>query len=153
MRNILNKYGNFISDKHDPPKKYIDKYGKDNYNKYFTFAFVRNPFDWQVSLYHYISLHNCMRCPVFHSLVPIKLCPTSLPLFSCPLGPFDTSWPNCTHLYPFLAISLSWCASLLGGYQATSLPISVALLWVHLTLLGPNTHINIPFRLFHCLGA
>jgi len=54
MRSILTKYGDFKADKHDRPKKYMDNFGKENYDKYFTFAFVRNPFDWQVSLYHYM---------------------------------------------------------------------------------------------------
>jgi len=33
-------------------KKYI---GKQKFDSFFKFAFVRNPFDWQVSLYHYIK--------------------------------------------------------------------------------------------------
>lgn len=32
-------------------KRYI---GEEAFNSYFTFAFVRNPFDWQVSIYHFI---------------------------------------------------------------------------------------------------
>lgn len=36
-------------------KEIIDYLGKKNYGKYFKFSIVRNPYDLQVSLYHYIK--------------------------------------------------------------------------------------------------
>lgn len=47
--------------KHAPAVAIRDYIGKDKFNAYFKYAFVRNPFNWQVSLYHYIrqnKLHS-----------------------------------------------------------------------------------------------
>lgn len=50
-----------------------EKFGPDVFDNYFKFAFVRNPWDWQVSQYHYILSH------VFH---PHHWTVRSLPNFS-----------------------------------------------------------------------
>ena len=39
---------------HTPPSELIEKVGMNFYNDYYKFAFVRNPWDWQVSLYHFM---------------------------------------------------------------------------------------------------
>ena len=57
MRGVLRKYQEFPkTPPHIKPSEFINK-GVDEkklYNDYFTFSFVRNPWDWQVSLYHYM---------------------------------------------------------------------------------------------------
>ncbi|HDL00649.1 MAG TPA: transposase [candidate division Zixibacteria bacterium] len=39
---------------HVSAQKIVSELGNDTYNAYFTFAVVRNPWDWQVSLYNYM---------------------------------------------------------------------------------------------------
>lgn len=39
---------------HSTASDIINIMGKDNFNSYFSFAIVRNPWDWQVSLYKYM---------------------------------------------------------------------------------------------------
>jgi hypothetical protein len=39
---------------HITASQLIDALGKKKYSSYFAFAFVRNPWDWQVSLYNYM---------------------------------------------------------------------------------------------------
>lgn len=39
---------------HITASELIDEIGQEAYDPYFSFAFVRNPWDWQVSLYSYI---------------------------------------------------------------------------------------------------
>lgn len=40
------------------PAHQVKAYLGSQYDNYFSFAFVRNPFDWQVSNYFYIKQHN-----------------------------------------------------------------------------------------------
>lgn len=43
--------------KHSFVSKAQSELGSKEFNRLFRFAFVRNPWDWQVSLYHYILKH------------------------------------------------------------------------------------------------
>ena len=50
-----------------PLRKHIHKklsnYDNDKINEYFTFSFVRNPFDRTVSTYHFLNSESCMKWP------------------------------------------------------------------------------------------
>lgn len=56
LRSIIERHAEFRGGKHDRPSKFIEQYGREMYDNYYTIAFVRNPFDWQVSLYHYMLI-------------------------------------------------------------------------------------------------
>jgi hypothetical protein len=57
LSQILKKYSNpNHSDKHYKVGDFIKIMGREKYDKFFTFGFVRNPWDWQVSLYHYMLM-------------------------------------------------------------------------------------------------
>lgn len=50
-------YENESISKHSKAIDYKN-YLNSDYDNYFKFAFVRNPFDWQVSLFHYMKQHK-----------------------------------------------------------------------------------------------
>ena len=54
LSRVLKHHATPHSEKHFSVGNYLKNYGRDIYEQYFTFGFVRNPWDWQVSLYHYM---------------------------------------------------------------------------------------------------
>ncbi|MEO7425758.1 MAG: sulfotransferase family 2 domain-containing protein [Fibrobacteria bacterium] len=46
---------------HLPASEWIRKIGEERFQSYFSFAFVRNPWDWQVSLYNFM-----LKTKVYH---------------------------------------------------------------------------------------
>lgn len=57
LSEILKKYKNpSQTPKHYKVSDYIKIIGREKYDNFFTFGFVRNPWDWQVSLYHYMLM-------------------------------------------------------------------------------------------------
>ena len=56
LRHVLKPYCGLHESKHYNVNGYLKNADKELYEKYFTFGFVRNPWDWQVSLYHYMLM-------------------------------------------------------------------------------------------------
>ncbi|MFY8327035.1 sulfotransferase family 2 domain-containing protein [Pseudoalteromonas sp. ZZD1] len=56
FRKALNKItGNKNFKKHESALELLNKLGEDNFNSLFSFAVVRNPYDWLVSYYFFIT--------------------------------------------------------------------------------------------------
>jgi hypothetical protein len=51
--------------RHISPRELRDELGKKKFDRYFKFAFVRNPFDWHVSQYHF---HKQKEDAYFHEI-------------------------------------------------------------------------------------
>tara|TARA_R100001163_G_C5065492_1_gene203470 strand:+ start:1832 stop:2398 length:567 start_codon:yes stop_codon:yes gene_type:complete len=56
LTHLLQPYTTPHASKHPKVVDYLKNGGRETYEKYFTFGFVRNPWDWQVSLYHYMLM-------------------------------------------------------------------------------------------------
>ena len=50
----IGRLGRQPYESHITAAELVDKMGRDAFDAYFSFAIVRNPWDWQVSMYHYM---------------------------------------------------------------------------------------------------